>query len=124
MPGRSPTRVRLACVKHAASVRSEPGSNSHVHPVGGTLPTHRPKPTSPAKAPPHLRAAIHSKDLNHTPRKTHGFLLQREQTAITLAAARASLPQTTMSISKATRRVFANRTRHRGGALLNAAPGQ
>ena len=23
-------RVRLACVKHAASVRSEPGSNSHV----------------------------------------------------------------------------------------------
>src|SRR5690606_23874573 len=26
--GRSPFRVRLACVKHAASVRSEPGSNS------------------------------------------------------------------------------------------------
>ena len=25
--------VRLACVKHAASVRSEPGSNSQVHPV-------------------------------------------------------------------------------------------
>jgi hypothetical protein len=24
--------VRLACVKHAASVRSEPGSNSQVHP--------------------------------------------------------------------------------------------
>jgi hypothetical protein len=23
-------RTRLACVKHAASVRSEPGSNSHV----------------------------------------------------------------------------------------------
>ena len=29
--GRSPFRVRLACVKHAASVRSEPGSNSPVH---------------------------------------------------------------------------------------------
>ena len=28
---RSPFRVRLACVKHAASVRSEPGSNSPVH---------------------------------------------------------------------------------------------
>ena len=28
---RSPVRVRLACVKHAASVRSEPGSNSPVY---------------------------------------------------------------------------------------------
>ncbi len=28
----APTPVRLACVKHAASVRSEPGSNSQVHP--------------------------------------------------------------------------------------------
>ena len=27
---RSPNRVRLACVRHAASVDSEPGSNSHV----------------------------------------------------------------------------------------------
>ena len=27
---RSPFRVRLACVRHAASVDSEPGSNSHV----------------------------------------------------------------------------------------------
>ena len=27
---RSPFRVRLACVRHAASVGSEPGSNSHV----------------------------------------------------------------------------------------------
>ena len=29
-PGEPEPRVRLACVKHAASVRSEPGSNSHV----------------------------------------------------------------------------------------------
>jgi hypothetical protein len=28
--GRSPDCVRLACVRHAASVDSEPGSNSHV----------------------------------------------------------------------------------------------
>ena len=28
---RSPSRVRLACVRHAASVDSEPGSNSHVN---------------------------------------------------------------------------------------------
>src|SRR6187455_2626380 len=28
--GRSPFRVRLACVRHAASVDSEPGSNSQV----------------------------------------------------------------------------------------------
>jgi hypothetical protein len=43
------TRTRLACVKHAASVRSEPGSNSHVklaawkikkpeHPIGCRTP--------------------------------------------------------------------------------------
>ena len=32
--GRSPFRVRLACVRHAASVDSEPGSNSHVKGVG------------------------------------------------------------------------------------------
>ena len=30
---RSPSRVRLACVRHAASVDSEPGSNSHVKSV-------------------------------------------------------------------------------------------
>jgi len=33
--------VRLACVKHAASVRSEPGSNSQVHHAN-----HNPKPVS------------------------------------------------------------------------------
>src|SRR5215471_20771106 len=32
LPDRNPTSVRLACVRHAASVRSEPGSNSQVHP--------------------------------------------------------------------------------------------
>src|SRR6185437_13802423 len=35
-PGEPNSLVRLACVKHAASVRSEPGSNSHVHPVALT----------------------------------------------------------------------------------------
>ena len=29
-PEQAPDHVRLACVKHAASVRSEPGSNSPV----------------------------------------------------------------------------------------------
>jgi hypothetical protein len=33
--GRSPFRVRLACVRHAASVDSEPGSNSHVKGIAG-----------------------------------------------------------------------------------------
>ncbi len=40
-----PRTVRLACVKHAASVRSEPGSNSQVHlgnPVTRTTKTNRP----------------------------------------------------------------------------------
>ena len=31
-------RVRLACVKHAASVRSEPGSNSRLKPDVSTVP--------------------------------------------------------------------------------------
>ena len=31
-------RVRLACVKRAASVRSEPGSNSQLHPAQASLP--------------------------------------------------------------------------------------
>src|SRR6185437_3422618 len=35
-PGEPNSLVRLACVKHAASVRSEPGSNSHVHAVALT----------------------------------------------------------------------------------------
>ena len=37
--------VRLACVKHAASVRSEPGSNSQVHQTKSRL-TPRPSPTN------------------------------------------------------------------------------
>jgi hypothetical protein len=32
-------RVRLACVKHAASVRSEPGSNSRLKPDVSTVKT-------------------------------------------------------------------------------------
>src|SRR5881227_2414538 len=44
----APTSVRLACVKHAASVRSEPGSNSHVH----SVPEHHNQSLSaPAKRP-------------------------------------------------------------------------
>src|SRR5688572_19350878 len=38
-------RVRLACVRHAASVDSEPGSNSHVKFAG-------PPPVIPAVTPP------------------------------------------------------------------------
>ena len=40
--------MRLACVKHAASVRSEPGSNSQVHPAKPPQPPHR-NHTDPAK---------------------------------------------------------------------------
>ena len=39
---RSPSRVRLACVRHAASVDSEPGSNSHVK--SAVTPSTRPLP--------------------------------------------------------------------------------
>ena len=45
--GRRP--VRLACVKRAASVRSEPGSNSQLHPAQASLPASRlPRDSRPA----------------------------------------------------------------------------
>ena len=43
--------VRLACVKHAASVRSEPGSNSQVHHVPRCRGTKRTNPASLNQAP-------------------------------------------------------------------------
>src|ERR1019366_8479258 len=43
--------VRLACVKHAASVRSEPGSNSQVHHVPPHGRTKRTNPASLNQAP-------------------------------------------------------------------------
>jgi hypothetical protein len=43
--------VRLACVKHAASVRSEPGSNSQVHHVHPRGQTKRTNPASLFQAP-------------------------------------------------------------------------
>ncbi len=46
--GRSRFRVRLACVKHAASVDSEPGSNSRVKTC--SRPTFRLRPTHPVFA--------------------------------------------------------------------------
>jgi hypothetical protein len=41
--GRSPFRVRLACIRHAASVDSEPGSNSHVKVVRSDFPCESPE---------------------------------------------------------------------------------
>src|SRR5712691_7505068 len=45
------TRTRLACVKHAASVRSEPGSNSRLKPVAWAkkMPRFAPRPAYPSK---------------------------------------------------------------------------
>jgi hypothetical protein len=44
-------RTRLACVKHAASVRSEPGSNSRLKPVAWAIkmPRFAPRPAYPSK---------------------------------------------------------------------------
>jgi hypothetical protein len=57
-------RVRLACVKHAASVRSEPGSNSRLNPV---------LPNSPAGR---LRK-VQVKVRNVATRNSLGFCFQR-----------------------------------------------
>ena len=45
------TRTRLACVKHAASVRSEPGSNSRLKPVAWAkkMPRFAPRSAYPSK---------------------------------------------------------------------------
>src|SRR5262249_51787773 len=51
----TPKSVRLACVRHAASVRSEPGSNSQVHPGSTTT-----KGYAPARRP-HSRASINAR---------------------------------------------------------------
>jgi hypothetical protein len=77
--------VRLACVRPAASVRSEPGSNSQVD---------CPKPSGPGRDP--VRTNTHScasdeRSPPQTPR------LNTQRPAKTAAAAHASLPQTTMS---------------------------
>jgi hypothetical protein len=45
----APMPVRLACVKRAASVRSEPGSNSQLHPAQASLLT-RPPPRGKSPA--------------------------------------------------------------------------
>jgi hypothetical protein len=51
--------VRLACVKHAASVRSEPGSNSQVHPAPSSSLRRLPAPSESPSQPqtPTLRPA-------------------------------------------------------------------
>ena len=56
--------VRLACVKHAASVRSEPGSNSQVHPAPSTKP-------KPRKAQPNQQHRRINPDLNLTHKPNH-----------------------------------------------------
>ena len=49
--------VRLACVKHAASVRSEPGSNSQVHPAPRHRETKRTNPELHSRFSPFPRGA-------------------------------------------------------------------
>src|SRR5581483_11918100 len=66
--------VRLACVKHAASVRSEPGSNSQVHP---TTPhkrrskTNRPKTHTPPNTRHHTQHQAEIRNILSTHRKIH-----------------------------------------------------
>src|SRR5207247_10792760 len=73
--------VRLACVKHAASVRSEPGSNSHVN--------------------PRLNSIMDFSTTGSTQLNGRQTLepLNRERTATLYAAARASLHYPTIPIT-------------------------
>ena len=57
--------VRLACVKHAASVRSEPGSNSQVHQTSQiTSQPNEQDPISQTSVPQATRPTEHSKRLS------------------------------------------------------------
>ena len=89
-------RVRLACIRHAASVRSEPGSNSQV-----SLGRHSTPPPSPGTARSHSRSestySLHDA-------QTHGT---------NGAAACASLPLSTMS---------KNKSPAQGSALISPGP--
>jgi hypothetical protein len=110
--------VRLACVRHAASVRSEPGSNSHVHPE------QYPQQRHPKELTKRRRHQRHSR-LTGPPNARH--LLPSANVQRPNAAARASLPHPTMSINKT--RPAAKRRRshvlpgpvrqHPGGARAN-----
>ena len=77
--------VRLACVRHAASVRSEPGSNSHVQsrsaprtgrepnqgPLNASLPTipAAPCPKAQNRGPRRSQMQTHPQRWTHTPRE-------------------------------------------------------
>ena len=63
----APRSVRLACVKHAASVRSEPGSNSHVQ--SRPIPPCRPNRAAMTRTNPSTRATKRS---NHGTPPPHG----------------------------------------------------
>ena len=82
--------VRLACVKHAASVRSEPGSNSQVHPKSQVSPgskTNRPKTLSiPTNIVMKIIQSVvtHQKDTSQRPKfrtsgKTQNYQTNRVQ---------------------------------------------
>src|SRR5262249_7967753 len=66
----TPKSVRLACVRHAASVRSEPGSNSQVHPGSTTTKAYAParQPHSRASINARIRCAGHGRPQRRRPR--------------------------------------------------------
>ena len=110
--------VRLACVKHAASVRSEPGSNSQVH---LNAPYGTPKRTSPNR-PYSKRLSTHTKrHINKHPNQTSPSQIQAQTSdpyrsiphrTKPQGAANVSLPIPDTTVNEQPRR----RGRLRGGA--------
>jgi hypothetical protein len=103
--------VRLACVKHAASVRSEPGSNSHVqsqqarhpqdlHPANSRPVVTRPRPRTEPRPKRATKRSRKMPALHHMTRATQQKAAPRRADSNPHAAARASLHSPTMSISK------------------------
>ena len=108
-----PDHVRLACVRHAASVRSEPGSNSQVN----VRPGPEPKPQTRTRQPELLEDPVTRllspsrtpipKPQSHRPKAEKPSARNRQKDPRAedprrhrpRPAARASLPSTTMSNS-------------------------
>ena len=106
--------VRLACVRHAASVRSEPGSNSHVHPL--------PKLIAQEKVTRKFRSLAHLVTSRQSDAPSARLTNAQPQCLSTKArrtrpAARASLPRPIHSVKQQTANQAA-----RLAKALNGAP--
>ena len=128
--------MRLACVKHAASVRSEPGSNSQVHLKPTQVSPRRPKTNRPEPCLFEASVNAYAKDTptdtqkhgpGHIPTLTTSPHRQTPLNVQPKGAANVSLPIPDSSVNEQPRRRGQLRSGTRrvvgGGFLLVGFPG-